>query len=78
MTDPMTGPDAATGQMADEARMCPCGCGLTWDQAVREMMRSPAAYNRDQAEYQLEQAEQRRVEQALAGSGGAGAEGATK
>ena len=42
---------AATGE-----RMCPCGnCDATWEQAVREMMRGPAALNRDQAEALLEQ-----------------------
>lgn len=39
--------------MAD--RMCPCGCGATWNAAVREIMRSSSALNREQAEAQLEE-----------------------
>lgn len=36
-------------------RMCPCGnCQRTWDQAVVDLMRGPAALGRDQAEAHLE------------------------
>ena len=36
-----------------DKRMCPCGCGDTWDSAVREMMRD-GLLNKEQANERLE------------------------
>lgn len=36
-------------------KMCPCGCGLTWDEARRAIMANEnTAYSADQAEAMLE------------------------
>lgn len=41
--------------MSDTTRMCPCGnCDSTYAQAVRDLMRGPAALSRDQAEETLD------------------------
>lgn len=41
--------------VTNDERMCPCGCGMTWRAAVKELMNGVAALNQEQAESILEE-----------------------